>query len=259
MIKERLLEGKTIISTRPANRSKDLIELIENEGGTLIQFPLIELSAAQNNNIDSALNNFESFSHIAFTSVFGFNFFLDCFKKLDNYKTLLNKIKITSIGYRTSEEIKKAGFNIAFDANAKTGYDFAVRFNKYINGESIKVLWPTGNLSPNQILENTDPNIELTRINIYHNTMPSSIDNSIINRIEKDEYDLIITASPSAVNNLNKVTKANNLKLVCIGKTTTEAAINKGYQPLAMADTPTNKGLCDAILNYYKNNSTIKI
>lgn len=259
MATEKLLEGKTIISTRPANRSKDLVELIESEGAQLIQLPLIELSPASNNDIEIALQNFGSFSHIAFTSVFGFNFFLNRFKKIDNYKTLLNNIKIASIGYRTSEEIKKAGFNIDFDANAKIGYDFAIRFNQYIDGKSSKVLWPTGNLSPNQIIENTDANIELTRINIYHNQMPSNIDSSIINRIERGAYDLIITASPSAVNNLKKVTKASDLKLVCIGKTTSEAAISNGYQPLAMAEIPTNKGLCDAILSYYKNNSTIKI
>lgn len=259
MATEKLLEGKTIISTRPANRSKDLIELIKNEGGQLIQLPLIELSPATNTEVDVALQNFSSFSHIAFSSVFGFNFFLNRFKELDNYKNLLNNIKITSIGYRTSEEIKKAGFEIDFDANAKIGYDFAVRLNKYINGKPSKVLWPTGNLSPNQIIENTDANIELTRINIYRNQMPANIDKTIIQLIENDAYDLIITASPSAVNNLNKVTKARNLKLVCIGKTTSEAAISKGYQPLALADIPTNKGLCDAILKYYKNNSTIKI
>ncbi len=249
----KILEGKTIISTRPANRANDLAELIKTEGGDLIQLPLIELSEVDNNETQAILNQLNQFTHIAFTSLFGFMFFYNKIKNNEKLLEQFKQIKIASIGYRTSEAIKKEGLAIDFDANAKIGKEFAINFNSYLNHSEARVLWPTGNLSPNQIADNLDNNAQLTRIDIYQNQMPQNIDQRIIERINSDNYDIIIVASPSALNNLDSLVSSKNLKLVCIGQTTAEAAIAKGHQPLAMANEPTNLGLTKAITEYYRN------
>ncbi len=249
----KILEGKTIISTRPADRTKDLAKFIEDEGGNLIQLPLIELCEVDSNDIQQTVNHLDRFTHIAFSSLFGFMFFYDKIKNNPSQLESFKKLKITSIGYRTSEAIKKEGFNIAFDANAKLGKEFAQKLNQYLSNEEAHILWPTGNLSPDQIANTLDSNVQLTRIDIYKNQMPKKIDNGIIERINNNNYDIIIVASPSALKNLDSLINNKALKLVCIGQTTAEAAIAKGHQPLAMAKEPTNRGLAEAITEYYKS------
>ncbi len=251
---DSILSGKVIISTRPKGKSIELQLLFEKEGATVIELPMIELSSIKNNSdLEKTITHITEYNHIAFTSANAFHFFIESVSIFENPTILLNKLKIISIGYKTSEEIVAKGFNIEYDANAKTGKEFANKLYDYIEGKNTSILWPTGDLSPNHLIQKLKPVAKISRVNTYTNTIPETIETSVINKINNDDYDMIILASPSAVNNLVTLVSNKNLKVVCIGETTAEATLKQGITPLTIANEPNALGIYNAVYNYYKN------
>jgi len=247
------LKGKCFISTRPEGKSKELKDALHKLNAELIEFPMIELSQLEcNNAVNKVLNCYTEYTHIAFTSVYGFEFFL---KKVNHHpqrNNILSKLKIVSIGYKTSETIRNNGFKIDLDANAKTGEEFAKILAAYIRGKNARIIWATGVLSPNVLVEKVGKVAEVVRVDLYNNSLPDRVDNNMVERIKSNEYDMLILASPSAVKNLFALVSSNDLRVVCIGLTTASEAERYGIQPLAVANEPSSKGIVDAILNYYE-------
>ncbi len=247
MIKEQ--EKKIIISTRPKGKSEDLKNLFEAEGYSLIEFPMIDIQAVVlDNTIKKALHTLDKYSYVAFTSANAFRFFHNFLVELDLVNYFMDVVKIASIGYKTSKVIQSQGYSIDFDAQAKTGHDFARKFKQYLNKDKTNhILWPTGNLSPN-FLENTlQQEYNVKRINIYKNTYPDKVDKSIADSINSNQYHMIIVASPSAIINLNRTIPIKDIKIACIGNTTAQAAIDLGINPTVIANEPSAMGIFNAV------------
>ena len=70
------LKGKCFISTRPVGKSNEIKVLLEKYEAKLFELPMIELSELDCDDMCSKiLANYTAYSHIAFTSTFGFEFF----------------------------------------------------------------------------------------------------------------------------------------------------------------------------------------
>ena len=251
---EAILNGKCFITTRPYGKSTELAEMLSGYGAQLLELPMIELSEVECDEEEcKLLNAYKNYTHIAFTSAYGFRFFYDKMSKHGFFQDMIGKLKIVSIGYKTSEFIKSYGLPIAFDAKAKTGREFADRFVTYLHGKNAKVIWATGTLSPNKLTKRLSGVAEVTRVNLYKNTVPDEMDNQLLEKIKQDDYDMIILASPSAFNNLYGMVESKELKMVCIGHTTAEAVKQQGITPLTVANEPTSEGIFQAILSYYRD------
>ncbi len=251
---DSILSGKVFISTRPFGKSKELQLLFEKEGASVIELPMIDLSAIKNNpDVEKTISRIDNYTHIAFTSANAFHFFNESINHYQNATNLLNKLNIVSIGYKTSEEIKARGFHIEYDANAKTGKEFADKLYTHLKDKKATVLWPTGDLSPNHLIQKLNTIAEVSRLNVYTNSKPENINESVIDKIKNNKYDMIILASPSAINNLVTLVSNENLKAVCIGETTAEATLKQGITPLTIAKEPNALGIFNAVYNYYKN------
>lgn len=249
-----VLKNKVFISTRPKDKSLELDQLLKQHEAKHFELPMIELNEnADQDLIEHKLNDIQDYSHVAFTSANGFLFFHDKIEQLKDGKNILSTLKIASIGYKTSQLIKSYGYHIDFDGKTKTGYEFAKKLKAYLLNKNAKVLWPTGNLSPDVILNEIANTATWVRLNIYQNTMPTNISNELIELIKNDKYDMIVCTSPSAFNNLMKNTQQQNLKIACIGQITANAALTQGITPLCIAEEPNALGIFNAILAYYKN------
>ncbi len=256
-IMNSLLSGKVFISTRPKGKSDELRSLFEKEGACVFELPMIELTDSnKHETIKTAIKNLKNYSHIVFTSANAFHFFYNALLKEKNHKEILNKLKIASIGYKTSDEIKSKALNIDFDGKAKTGKEFASKLYEYLKGKNASVVWLTGDLSPNHLIDTIQPIANISRLNIYSNSIPTKVNQDIIDRINDDNYDMIVLASPSAINNLITLIKNTKLKVVCIGQTTAEAALNHGITPLTIAKEPNAIGILNAVCKYYRNNNS---
>ncbi|MCW3785359.1 uroporphyrinogen-III synthase [Plebeiibacterium sediminum] len=249
---DSILKGKVFISTRPLGKSKDIQVLFEKEGADLIEFPMIELTESDEDLLlQGSLNQIMNFTHVIFTSANAFRFFYSLISKQENSDEILNHLKVASIGYKTSEEIKSKGLNIVFDGHAKTGKEFITKLKPFLKDKQANILWPTGDLSPNNLVDTLNTVANITRINIYKNTAPANFNPEVLQKINKGNYDMIVLASPSAINNLVPIT-SNHLKVACIGQVTAEATLKHNITPLAIAEEPNAIGIVNSIKNYYK-------
>lgn len=252
---EAILNGKCFVTTRPYGKSTELAEILNGYGAKLMELPMIELSEMECDEEEcELLNGYKNYTHIVFTSAYGFRFFYEKMSRLGFFEDMIASLKIVSIGYKTSKLIRSYDLPIAFDAKAKTGSEFADRFVTYLNGKNAKVIWATGTLSPNKLTKRIGEVAEVTRVNLYKNTVPEEMDNQLLEKIKQGDYDMLILASPSAFNNLYAMVESKELKTVCIGKTTALALKEEGITPLAIAKEPTSEGIFQAILSYYCDN-----
>lgn len=254
-----VLKGKVFISTRPYGKSKELSDLLNSQEASLYELPMIELTYNDRfDDVNEILNILQKHTHIAFTSASAFAFFYHLLSKSSALIEILNHLKIVSIGYKTSECIKEKGLLIDFDAQAKTGKEFANKLAIHLQKNKARVLWPTGNLSPNYLVDKLELIAPVYRLNIYQNEVPKKINKNFLTRIEKGEYDMIIIASPSAFNNLITLVSNKTLNIICIGSTSATSVLKGGTKPLAIAKEPTALGIYNALENYYSKNLLTK-
>jgi uroporphyrinogen-III synthase len=249
-----VIKNKIFISTRPKGKSAELHELFMQNGAKHVEFPMISLSENNNNEeITQIIEQLKTYTYLAFTSANAFYFFYNKISQQAHLIKALTNIKIASIGYKTSESINKYGFDIAFDAHAKTGDEFAEKLLHELKGKKANVLWPTSNLSSNHLIEKLINTAHVTRLNIYKNSRANELDMDLLKQIKDDQYDMLICASPSAFYNLFKLTEDKRLKIACIGEITAKAAISYGVTPLTIAKEPNALGIFNAISEYYQN------
>lgn len=123
----------------------------------------------------------------------------------------------------------------------------------YLAGKNARLIWATGSLSPNLLMEKISAVAQVTRVNLYQNTLPKNIDEALLQRIKEKKYDMIVLTSPSAFKNLFKIMNTKELCVVCIGRVTAFEVERHGIKPLVIANEPSSKGITEAILEYYKS------
>ena len=94
------------------------------------------------------------------------------------------------------------------------------------------------------------------RINVYQIVKPNQADPEIIELIKNDKYDLIVFTSPSTFHNFcsfYELDQIRKLKMASIGRTTTKAINDEGFETVLTATKSNAEGLRDAIIEYYQS------
>jgi len=252
----KILENKVFISTRPADQSAELENLLSKESATLVSMPTIEVRPLPLGEFAwQHLKNLDSFNWVVFTSPNGLRYFFARLFELQNHYSLPEHLKIAVVGKKTAASLECYGTSASFINLGNTAEDFVADFFHRVNlGE--RVLFPIGNLARTVIEEKISKKAECTRILFYETVLPEVINNEAINLITEDKYDMIVLTSPSCCSNLLHLVSGKidptKLRLVCIGQTTSAEVIRNGLEPLITAGTANSQGIYSAILNYFQ-------
>jgi uroporphyrinogen-III synthase len=251
------LQNKVFISTRPKGASGELNSLLTDLGATLLEFPLIEIKAlALTDEEEKTFLELEKFQWMVLTSSNGVSYFFEMLQKVKGNSKLPEELQIAVIGEKTKKTLEKFGYRAAFINPGSTAEDFSEPFARHIKttGTKPKILLPLGNLARTVIQDHLSEWADCTRIDIYQTEMPEKMDPEVVDRIEKDKYDMIIFTSPSGIYNFLKLfpgLSTQKIRLACIGEITARAARESGYHPLAVAQNSSSSGIVESILNYY--------
>ncbi len=251
------LHNKLFISTRPKDSSGELTDLLSREGATVIEFPLIEIKAAQISEKEKRyFTQPKQFHWIIFTSPNGVRYFFGILKEYTGSHSLPDEIQFAVIGEKTESILKEFGYRASFVNPGSTAEDFSKPYLNHIKAGGTKpnILLPLGNLARTTIQDQLEGAANCTRINVYNTEIPINPDRRIIQQIEEDRYDMLIFTSPSGIQNFLKAyptSRKQNIRMVCIGPVTHNEAINNGFHPLVTAQKSSAKGIVDSILNYY--------
>jgi uroporphyrinogen-III synthase len=252
------LENKVIISTRPLSADDSMHDHLIGKGATVIEFPMIEIVKANIvNNIEEALSNIKAFNWIVFTSKNGVNYFFDILEKLTGNKTIPTSVKIASIGFVTTRELEKNGTLPYFVSKGCTSTDLLKELSIGNIKPGSNILLPLGNLANDTLEKGFSSFANATRIDVYKTIETKTVSPEIIERIKKDNYDLIIFTSPSGFINFTRIMKENEcahkFRMACIGSTTEKEILQNGFKPLLVSTKSDGISFAQEIENYYLN------
>lgn len=237
------LKGKTIVCTYPIRETDVFRDILSSKGAIVLSLPTIQITPLP----FTLKNDVDNYDWIVFTSKNAIPYFFEKIKP-----TLRNKFAV--IGESTAEELEKNGFKPDFIGSGKSGDDFAEEFSSKLQEEQ-EVLLALGSLAPGTLSAKLSLTHQVDRIDVYKTSKPAIIDNRLLVIIEEGLYDVLIVTSPSAIQNLHSVLdpKAGKLKIISIGKTTSAAIREYGYEPLSEAKESSYEGLAEATIEYLKN------
>lgn len=252
---DKILQGKIIISTRPEGRSVELNQLLEKEGAVVLNLPILKVLPCKLNPSEiELLQELSEFNWVVFTSPNSVEYFVQNLN--DNQLEILKGLNTAVVGNKTAAILRNSGIDPTLINAGNTAKDLAIELKKkLIENAAPKVLFPAGNLALNDLPNILQTIATVTRIHVYKSEIPPTVDQDILEKIVNNNYDLLIFASPSAINNLmvlNPGLKDQSLKIACMGGTTAKVVENTGNKPLIVPEDSSVKGLVNAIKEYYK-------
>lgn len=254
------LENKIFISTRPSGQSDEMKTLFADAGAILLELPVIEIRQKEISEQEkNYFTDLISFQWLVFTSSNGIRYFFEIFEKITGTKKIPETLQLAVIGNKTAGLLKSYGYQPDFINPGNDSEEFAKALEKKIKNDVNKtnILLALGNLARPVLEEQLKEKATVFRTDVYETVLPKSTDKIIMQRIENDEYEMLIITSPSGIQNLlhlNPNLKPEKLRIACIGKTTEKAVTEYGIQPLVTAQKSTTEGIFESIKNYYKTN-----
>lgn len=188
----------------------------------------------------------EKYDWIVFTSKNGVKHFWQ-------HQTKHKRNKIAVIGTGTAGAFEELPFYPDFVGSGQSGQQFADELKSILRpGQNL--LLALGNKAPGILEEAFKEDFLVERINVYATVKTPEVDQEVLTLMENNAYDIIAVSSPSAVQHLSELTKKrqpSDIRMVSIGQTTTEAALESGFSALVTADTPGYDNLARCVLQQF--------
>ncbi len=107
------LNGLRVLVPRPDPLADDMVGIIEQHGGTVIKFPVIEISAPHSfDALDAVLRDIQAFDLLVFVSAAAIEGFMDRLEQQDIQVPEL--LKIATMGPKTARLGRDKGLNVVF-------------------------------------------------------------------------------------------------------------------------------------------------
>ena len=253
------LSGKTIVITRDTNQAKPFAQMLENLGAKIIMFPTIKISRPDKpDQIRKKLKNLNDFEWIIFTSSNAVRYF---FKYIHANKSAVQKIKIASVGKKTTEVLEEFHLTPAILPKIYTSHALLHAIIKHdIVGK--RILLPVSNLAGNELQEGLLTHGALVeRLEIYKN-IPNTYSKKelLIEKIDKRRIDCITFFSPSAIYRFADLMgdkgialiNTNKISIAVIGSSTLLAARKKNLEPTIQPLNSDEQSFAEEINKYFE-------
>jgi len=254
------LTGKKILVTRASEQAAGLSRKLQNLGATTIEIPTIEIAPPSNtDNLDNSISNLEDYDWIIFTSVHGVEFFLQRINALQTNVSVLDNVKIATIGSATSAALERAGRKPDYTPDEFLSEQIAAGLG---NLRGKRILLPRANIASKRLpILLRERGATVDEVTAYRTVYPRELNAEELTKTVNAGIDIVTFTSPSTVNNFaqalgDKRGKVlSNLKVACIGPVTSEAARKAGISPKIVAKQHTIDALVEAIVDEIRNHS----
>jgi len=219
-----------IAITRPRERSKDTIRLIEDRGWEALIIPSIEIIPRPKNEVKIAIGSLESYDWLILTSASGASIMLDYFGDS------LKKTKIAVIGPKTKELLEQKGIAVAL---MPTEYQVENLADELLK-QDIKdknLLIARASIGREVLIDKLKATANVTNIHLYDTKAPENTDTmqKLSQELEKKQIDAIIFTSSQATKNLLKevdpeIILKSGAKICAIGPITAQTLEEYGIK-----------------------------
>ncbi|MCK4886386.1 MAG: uroporphyrinogen-III C-methyltransferase [Planctomycetes bacterium] len=250
--------GRNIVVTRDRPGNADSAEKIAERGGNAIEFATIAIEPiTEGNEFLRAMEKFNSFDWVVFTSVNGVRIFFDFLKTAGKDSRVFGPMKIAAIGKRTAWQLEKFGLKADFVPETFTSKDLGAGLVKFADVRAKEVLLLRSELA-NKDLEDilVASGANITKTSVYDIKPVRSDAQGLQEQIKAGGVDCITFASPSAVSSFFEqidveLVKSHNVIIASVGPVTSAKLGEVGIDVEIQAAEHTMDGLLDATENYY--------
>ena len=240
------LAGRTILITRPADRSARLVDLLDHRGATVIAAPSIELKPVRSAGLTRAIRDLATggFAWIVLTSPATVRMLDERMKRPQDLRA-----DVAAIGEGTADAYTRwADREPELLPKTFTVDGLARAFPR---GEG-RVLCARADIAPDGLEDAlAAKGWTPTRVDAYRTVFPKTLPKTAERALAAGDVDAITFTSASTVRGflqaLGGTTIAGKPKVVCIGPVTAKQARDAGVTVHAVADPHTTDGLVAAL------------
>jgi uroporphyrinogen III methyltransferase / synthase len=254
------LTGRRIVITRARAQAQDLVLQLEALGGSIIEFPTIEIAPPGDfTAFDAAVAQIESYHWLIFTSVNGVGPFLARLEKVGKSTASLKKLKVGAIGPETAKKLATSGICACLVPERFQAEGLLDAFkSEDLRGK--RVLIPRA-AEAREVLPKTlrDWGATVQVVVAYRTVLPAIDPAPLTELLRQREVDVITFTSSSTVKNFVSLFGNRRLDgiapqsaLACIGPITARTVERFGGQAVIVAEEFTIAGLVRAVVEYFQ-------
>lgn len=240
-----------IAITRPRERSKDTIRLIEDRGWEALIIPSIEIVPRPKNEVKAAIGSLESYAWLILTSASGAAIMLDYFGDA------LKKTRIAVIGPKTKELLDQRGIAVALMPTEYRAENLADELLKR-DIKDKNILIARASIGREVLVDKLKATANVTNIHLYDTKAPENKDKmqKLSQELEKKQIDAIIFTSSQAAKNLleevdSKTVTKSGAKICAIGPITAKTLEEYGIKVDTIPKEYTVKATLDALEKHH--------
>lgn len=254
------LAGRTLLLTRPPERSAAFIEEAGRRGASVIAFPTIAIAPPESwEACDRALQAVESYQALAFTSANGVHWFFRRWHERRSTAGPCAGMAVYAVGERTAQALRDQGWHVTtIPGHFSAGALADALGSKGLHG--LRFLLPQGNLAGDELagrLRALGARVETV---VVYRTLPVSPPDAeeVWARLASTGIDVVLFASPSAAASFARVYPVSRLgplssrtAIAVIGATTERAVLDLGWNPAIVAEEATLLDLLRSIEDFF--------
>lgn len=252
------LAGKCVVATRAPEQAGELVRELNARGAEVLLFPTVRFAPPEDwTPVDQALQRLGEFGIVIFLSANAVRYVFEHCRHLGVKFGQAGRPFVAVVGPTTERALIEEGSRADYVGSDRTGESLAKELRARVAKTS--VLLPRsdrGNEAISLALREMDASV--TEVIVYRTTLPDNIDDDVVERIRRGGVDVVMFASPSAVQNFvtiiggeNVAKVAKRLHFAAIGPTTAQSLRDVNLTVAIEAMEPSAHGLAESIERFY--------
>lgn len=254
------LAGKRIVATRAPEQAGELVRELTARGAEVLLFPLMRFAPPEDwAPLDSALRRLNEFDAVLFLSANAVRYVFERCRHL-GVKFGAGKKPlpfVAAVGPTTERALIEEGSRADYVGRERTGESLARELRPRVeNGAVLLPRSDRGNEAVSAALRKLGARV--TEVIAYRTASPEKIDATVADRIRRGDVDVVMFASPSAVQNFvatlgaeEAARIAKTVHFAAIGPTTAQSLRDAGLPVTIQAAESSAHGLAQALAHFY--------
>lgn len=258
MRKELPLAGRRFLVTRPQAQATDFVSLLEQQGGSAVCIPTIEIVPPKSwAPFDFAMRDLDEFDIVILTSVNGVSAFFDRLLENNQYYGVLTQLLVVAVGPKTAAALEENHIHPdIIPADHRAEGVVAELLKHGVKGK--RILYPRAEIARTLIIDQlTAAGAEVVAPIAYRTVLPEERKEEIRNLLSSGAIDAICFSSSSTFANLHTMLGDDLKKLqgqtrfFSIGPQTSETIRSHGFEVDLEPEQWTLDALVAAMVGFY--------
>lgn len=244
------LLDQTVLVTRPAHQSAEMLDQLHMLGATTLCQPAIEIMAPESwELVDQAMQNLPSFDWLVFSSANGVNYFVNRILESGRDLRALGNCQLAAIGPATGEAIAQFRLRPDVQPAEYRAEALAEELIPRTNGQRVLLLRASrGREVLAEMLHSAGAKV--SQVVVYESRDVEQPSSQVLAALQAGKVDWITVTSSAIARSLVRMfgDDLKNAKLAAISPLTAEVLADAGYPASAVATEYTMKGVIEAMV-----------